>query len=398
MNDQSTTTMPSGVNKSYLHRCIEQRYFEQEETRAWNCDQAFEKILDPLNSKNYARACIEAEFLVPNYKDFATIFFWWGGALLKMKEYDKARSLLVKALENTREKFVLCNRLGEIEWGTRNISEAVYWWSQGMHCQESLSSKNYGSETGSYLYLFYVAQGLGLEDCASTFISRSDTIEPGRIRLEQQIGNDLIELARNAKDSSISQVLKGLQKKYFLNKFMNENELFKAAIKGDVKLIKQLLEVGIKVESRNQEGKTSLHLAAENGHLEAVKELLKQGAQIECPVIVSGTAINITPASLAASRGQLEILKYLAEVGAALYEPDGYMGYFSVMYGAAASGNLEMVKFLHEEKQIPINDRDSLGFSPLDMATEKGHKHIINYLTGKKNKNDSRKKWWQLWK
>ncbi len=26
------------------------------------------------------------------------------------------------------------------------------------------------------------------------------------------------------------------------------------------------------------------------------------------------------------------------------------MGYFSVMYGAAASGNLEMVKFLHEEK------------------------------------------------
>ncbi len=206
----------------------------------------------------------------------------------------------------------------------------------------------------------------------------------------------LIELARNAKEFINITSSKKATKKYFLNKFMNENEIFKAAIKGDVELIKQLLEVGIKVESRNQEGKTSLHLAAENGHLEAVKELLKQGAQIECPVIVSGTAINITPASLAASRGQLEILKYLAEVGAALYEPDGYMGYFSVMYGAAASGNLEMVKFLHEEKQIPINDRDSLGFSLWIWRPKESHKHIINYLTGKKNKNDSRKKWWQL--
>lgn len=181
---------------------------------------------------------------------------------------------------------------------------------------------------------------------------------------------------------------------------MKENEFFNAAIKGDIEEIKQLLVTGLNIESRNQNGKTALHLACENGHLDVVKELIKMGAQIECTVILFGESINITPALLAASRGHLELLKYLSELGVVLYEPDGYMGYFSVMHGATASGNLEMVKFLHEEKQIPINDRDSMGVTPLDMATEKGHKHIMNYLTStvKGNRTDSKKKWWQIWK
>ncbi|MDP2166814.1 MAG: ankyrin repeat domain-containing protein [Thermodesulfovibrionales bacterium] len=161
---------------------------------------------------------------------------------------------------------------------------------------------------------------------------------------------------------------------------MNETELIKASRIGDADRVQQLLASGANVEDRDEHGHTSLHIAADAGNIEVVKLLVAHGAQINAPTILYGTAINYTPVSAATSRGHLEVTKHLSENGAILYERDGYMGFFSVMLGAAASGNLDIVKYLHEEKKLPVNEADGMGVTPLNMAIEKAHEHIVAYL------------------
>jgi tetratricopeptide (TPR) repeat protein len=199
-----------GLDDAYLSGCLAKKYQEEAESRTWNSDPAFRSVLDPLNNGDNARACSAAEGLAVMHADLALVYLWWGKALLRMREFDKARILLASALEKCKQKFALCNLLGEAEWKKRNLREAVYWWAQGMHCQESLSESNYGDDEGAYLYLHYVAGGRGLGDCASAFLTRVDEIRPGRIRFNAETGNDLLGLSRAANDGTIAEVLRRL--------------------------------------------------------------------------------------------------------------------------------------------------------------------------------------------
>jgi ankyrin repeat protein len=69
-------------------------------------------------------------------------------------------------------------------------------------------------------------------------------------------------------------------------------DLFNAAAAGDLRLVEIALLNGGKPNFFNvaQEQKTSLHIAAENGHAEVVALLLKNGASIDC--LVSSSKVN----------------------------------------------------------------------------------------------------------
>lgn len=206
------------IEEQYVNDCLRQKYKELPETRSWNSDPAFRKVLDPLNSGHNDVACREAEALVAQFGDFSNLYAWWGAALLRMGSLDKARQVLKDGLESGKEKYPLCNRLGEVEWEARDLKTAVYWWAQGMQCQESLNTSNYGDSEGAYLYLHYVAEGLSLSECSKAFLMRVDSIRPGMIRLSAETANDLISLARSAKNRSIEQVLKELVQRYIIPK------------------------------------------------------------------------------------------------------------------------------------------------------------------------------------
>ena len=57
--------------------------------------------------------------------------------------------------------------------------------------------------------------------------------------------------------------------------------LHKAARKGQLQFVENLLESGIKIDEKNKSQMTPLHCAAQFGQLEVAKHLVEKGAQIE---------------------------------------------------------------------------------------------------------------------
>jgi hypothetical protein len=111
--------------EQYVKECLQQKYEELTETRSWESDSAFKKVTDRLNSGDNIAVCREAESLIVQYHDFSPLYYWWGSALIRMGSLDKARQVLIPGLDRVKQKYLLCNLLGEIEWKARELNRAV---------------------------------------------------------------------------------------------------------------------------------------------------------------------------------------------------------------------------------------------------------------------------------
>ena len=80
---------------------------------------------------------------------------------------------------------------------------------------------------------------------------------------------------------------------------------------GDLATLKTLLNQGANINSRNGFGKTSLHLAAQQGYTNMVKELLKRGAFVN-----PRDRFGMTPLHLAVMQEHANIVKELLKAGA----------------------------------------------------------------------------------
>ena len=218
---EAGTAMSGSLQESgthpYVQKCLTSKYEEQEEDRTWDSDPAFRSVLGALNTGDNSGACREAEALVPTFGDFADIYYWWAKALLRLRQFDKAREMLTRALEQAKQKHCLCNLLGEVECQAGRIGDAVYWWAQGVHCQESLCDQRYGGEdVTAYVSLSCLAQAFGLSDCANAFQTRVDQIRPGGLQFSSGTTAKLLSLAHAARGSQTPQVLRQLVTRYIV--------------------------------------------------------------------------------------------------------------------------------------------------------------------------------------
>jgi hypothetical protein len=141
------------------------------------------------------------------------IAYRWAKALLNERECDEAKSVLRDALSKCKQKYPLLNLMGEVEWKSGSLSDAVYWWVQGLSCQQT--RKGFGEEVGAYLYLYHVADALGLSALATGLRDRVDFIRPGKIRLSPDAVGSLTRLARTSDTTQIRKTLQIVEKKYF---------------------------------------------------------------------------------------------------------------------------------------------------------------------------------------
>jgi len=84
------------------------------------------------------------------------------------------------------------------------------------------------------------------------------------------------------------------------------DELHKAAARGDLERVRELIKRRADVNARDKDGRTPLHHAAYNGRLEVARLLVERGADVN-----ARDKNGWTPLDIARERGCLEVARLL---------------------------------------------------------------------------------------
>ena len=157
----------------------------------------------------------------------------------------------------------------------------------------------------------------------------------------------------------------------------DSEELLAAAAAGDAARVRELLRLGVDIESRDARGRSALLLATHNGAVEAARVLIEAGADVNAKDDISDS-----PYLYAGAEGPLEILRMTLENGADLESVNRYGG--TALIPAAHHGHVEIVReLLHTD--IDIDHVNGLGWTALLEAIILGdggaaHSEIVRLL------------------
>lgn len=155
--------------------------------------------------------------------------------------------------------------------------------------------------------------------------------------------------------------------------------LFLAATKGNIGMIKILVEEGVSLNKKGPNGRTALHVATQNGYTEIVKYLIEKGASIN-----EKNNFGSTPLYLAAWVGHLEIVEYLLEKNALLDEQDKQGS--TALDKAVENDHLEIAKMLLQQG-ASIKEKNNEVLTALDLAKTKDYLEIVKLMQEKNTVN-----------
>ena len=170
-----------------------------------------------------------------------------------------------------------------------------------------------------------------------------------------------------------------------------ETLLQSAAAKGNLAVVRLLLDSGAAVDGLRQPSLTALHYAAANGHKAVVDLLLSKGAKADSDQSWGG----ITPLHVAAQKGYEEVARVLLVAGASanaktIGNNDFYIGGVRCQFElgqtplhlATAAGYAELAELLLA-KGADANAEDGAGRTPLHLAAKGGTTGLVKLLLAK---------------
>ena len=157
-----------------------------------------------------------------------------------------------------------------------------------------------------------------------------------------------------------------------------KTKLHIAAENGDTKMAKALTDAGADVTASDDVRGTPLHNAAENGHTETAKALLAAGADFNAK-----DNYGRTPLHRAAINGHTETAQALIAAGAYVNAKDRRgvdSADFTPLDYAAMNGHTETAKVLIAAGADVNASDDVVGVTPLHLAAESGHTETAQAL------------------
>ncbi len=185
-------------------------------------------------------------------------------------------------------------------------------------------------------------------------------------------GSSILEYAVEKGDMPFVKEIIGTAKKEGKN--LSAGALIEAARKGELKMVKFLIEAGISVDDKEHWGsETPLMKASYYGKLDVVKYLLEAGADIKARDYRGNTALLH-----AAWSGHLKVIKELIKQGANVNEKNDLN--WNALMQACLENHYSTVKFLLE-KGSPTDEIDKeKGATALSLAKHCQSKKIIDLL------------------
>ncbi|WP_341755628.1 ankyrin repeat domain-containing protein [Candidatus Tisiphia endosymbiont of Ptychoptera albimana] len=154
------------------------------------------------------------------------------------------------------------------------------------------------------------------------------------------------------------------------------NPLHAAAYYGYLDIMEFLLEQGIDIDVKSDNGDTPLLIVALTGNLEGMKFLVEKGADV---TIKNNEGFSVL--HIAAQRNvAVSAIKFLVKEGADINVQDGYGN--SPLHDAARFGQNDIIKLLID-KGADINAQDEHGNTPLDIAISEKHTDSAELLIDK---------------
>ena len=149
--------------------------------------------------------------------------------------------------------------------------------------------------------------------------------------------------------------------------------IHQAAKDGNIEAVKQHLDAGADVNTKDEFGRTPLHGAAYKGHKETVELLIAKGADVNAK-----DKRGWTPLHWVVSGGHKEIVELLIAKGADVNEPHLR---WTLLHSAAGKGHKEIAELLIANgADVNAKDKDRFGSTPLSKAVIEGHNEIVELL------------------
>ncbi|GJL80248.1 MAG: hypothetical protein NPINA01_32370 [Nitrospinaceae bacterium] len=156
-----------------------------------------------------------------------------------------------------------------------------------------------------------------------------------------------------------------------------DRQLVQAATGNDVASVRQLLKLGVNVDTRDERGRTALLAAVWGNHIEVARLLIEAGADVNA----QDDKLD-SPLLLAGAEGTLEILKLILQANPDFSLYNRFGG--TALIPACERGHVEVVKTLLETK-VDIDHINHLGWTALLEAVILGdggprHQEIVQLL------------------
>ncbi|XP_048242529.1 ankyrin repeat domain-containing protein 17-like [Haliotis rufescens] len=153
----------------------------------------------------------------------------------------------------------------------------------------------------------------------------------------------------------------------------NRTPVMVAALCGHGEVVKSLVSEGANVSLVDSIGNNILHLACAGGHARTVKFILST----DMTDIDSKGEQSLTSVMVAALFGHRDVVELLVNEGADVSLVDD--GGDNILHLACVGGDLNTVKFILSRNMVDINSRGSL-VTPVMLAAQKGHTEIVKFL------------------
>lgn len=149
------------------------------------------------------------------------------------------------------------------------------------------------------------------------------------------------------------------------NRYDNSTPLIMAAITGDRRAVRLLLDAGADPDVTNDHGRDALMSAAEAGHLEIVQELLRRGADVRAKDERGATALL-----LASLRNRAPVVAELIRAGADVSARDKFGQ--TPLHVATVRGRMQVARMLLANG-ADVNAEDEEGWTALRLARRYGY-------------------------